>query len=70
MRHQLEFWPAAETAPDTHKPWESLGIDEQAERIALLARLIAMAIRPHREDEMQENSHEQQREDQTDSLGS
>ena len=59
MRHQLEFWPATEKILCKHGPWENLSIDEQAERIALLARLIAMAICPRRGDETQENSHEQ-----------
>ena len=58
MRHQLEFWPATEKTHYKHGPWENLSIDEQAERIALLARLIAKAICPQWSDETQENSHE------------
>ena len=60
MQHQLEFWPATEMTLYKQGPWENLSIEEQAERIALLARLVAMTICPHRNDETQENSHEQQ----------
>ena len=59
MRHQLQFWPPARQAPHPPGPWEELSIEEQAERIALLARLIAKAICPQRIDETQESSHEQ-----------
>ena len=59
MQHQLDFWPAARKAPYEQGQWESLSIEEQAERIALLARLIAKAICPQLIDETQEGSHEQ-----------
>jgi len=46
MSHQLDFWPAAEKAPYEQLYWETLSIEEQAERIAMLARLIAKTVRP------------------------
>jgi hypothetical protein len=59
MQHQLEFWPAAERLAYEQGQWESLSIEEQAERIALLARLLAKAVCPQLVDQTQENSHEQ-----------
>ena len=59
MQHQLEFWPAAEKARYEQRQWESLSIEEQAERITLLARLLAKAVCPQLVDETPENSHEQ-----------
>ena len=59
MQHQLDFWPTAEKAPYEQRQWESLRIEEQAERVALLARLIAKAICPQLANETQESSHEQ-----------
>ncbi len=59
MQYQLEFWPTTEVVLHKHEPWENLGINEQAERIALLARLIAKAVCPERDDATQESSHEQ-----------
>lgn len=59
MQHQLDFWPVAEKAPHNQEQWQSLCNKEQAERIALLARLIARAICPQLIDATQENSHEQ-----------
>lgn len=59
MQHQLEFWPTAEKALCAQGQWERLGTEEQAEKIALLARLIAKDIGPQWVDEAQENSHEQ-----------
>lgn len=59
MHHQLEFWPTAEEIAYGQGQWESLSIEEQAERIALLARLLAKAVCPQLVDETQENSHEQ-----------
>jgi len=59
MQHQLEFWPITEKARYEQRQWESLSIEEQAEKIGLLARLIAKAVCPQLVDETQENSHEQ-----------
>lgn len=59
MQHQLDFWPAAEEASYQQGQWQSLSIEEQAERLAMLARLIAKAICPQLVDQSQENSHEQ-----------
>jgi len=59
MRHQLEFWTTAEKTVYEQGQWESLSIEEQAEKIALLARLLAKAVCPQLVDETQENSHEQ-----------
>jgi len=58
MQHQLEFWPTTEKARYEQRQWESLSIEEQAEQIALLARLLAKAICPQWVDETQENGHE------------
>lgn len=58
MQHQLDFWPATHPAPYAQGPWESLSIEEQAERIALLARVIVKVIHPPAIDETQENRHE------------
>ena len=44
MRHQQDFWPAAQEAPYEQGHWESLSIEDQAETIARLARLIAKAV--------------------------
>jgi len=57
MRHQLEFWPTAEKTAYEQRQWETLSIEEQAEMIALLARLLAKAVCPQWVNE--ENSHEQ-----------
>ena len=59
MQHQLDFWPAAEKPPHEQGQWESQSGEEQAEKAALLARLIAKAICPQLVDETQENSHDQ-----------
>jgi hypothetical protein len=59
MRHQLEFWTAAEKTAYEQGQWESLSTEEQAEKIALLARLLAKALCPQLVDQTQENSHEQ-----------
>ena len=59
MQHQLEFWPAAGKTAYEQGQWERLSIEEQAEKIALLARLIAKALCPQLVDQIQENSHEQ-----------
>ena len=59
MQHQLEFWPTAEKTSHEQGQWESLSTEEQAERIALLARLLAKAVCPQWVDQTQENSHEQ-----------
>lgn len=59
MQHQLEFWPTAKKAAYEQGQWESLSVEEQAEKIALLARLIAKAVCPQSVDQTQENSHEQ-----------
>ena len=59
MRHQLEFWTTAEKSAYEQGQWESLSVEEQAEKIALLARLIAKVICPQLADEAQESSHEQ-----------
>ena len=58
MQQQLDFGPPARQAPCRPGVWEGLSLEEQAERIALLGRLIAQAIRPQRIDETQESSHE------------
>jgi hypothetical protein len=57
MQHQLEFWPTA--VKTAHEQWECLGDEEQAEKIVLLAQLLAKAVYPQWVDENQENSHEQ-----------
>lgn len=44
MTHQLDFWPATEKAPYAQKYWDTLSREEQAERITLLARLIAKSV--------------------------
>lgn len=59
MQHQLDFWPAAEKAPHEQGQWESQSGEEQAEKITLLARLIAKIICPQWGDETRESSHEQ-----------
>lgn len=59
MQHQLEFWPTAKKTTYDQGQWESLSIEEQTEKLALLARLIAKAVCPQLVDETQENSHEQ-----------
>ncbi|MBI4474641.1 MAG: hypothetical protein HY646_18365 [Acidobacteria bacterium] len=59
MQHQLDFWPAARKAPYEQGPWESLSLEEQAETIERLARLIAKAVCPQLIDQIQENNHEQ-----------
>lgn len=59
MQDQLDFWPGEKKAPYEQGQWQSLSIEEQAERIALLARLIEKAVCPQLFDETQENSHEQ-----------
>jgi len=59
MQHQQEFWPTAEKTAYDQGQWESLSVDEQAEKITLLARLIAKAVCPELADPTQENSHEQ-----------
>ncbi len=59
MQHQMDFWPAAEKTLHEQGQWQSLSIEEQAERIALLARLIAKALSPQLVNQTQENSHEQ-----------
>jgi hypothetical protein len=59
MPHQLDFWPPPENAPREPGPWESLSIEERAERIALLARLIAKTLCPRSRDATEERSHEQ-----------
>ncbi len=46
MQHQQDFWPAEKKAPYEQGQWESLSIEERAERTVLLARLIAKAICP------------------------
>ena len=46
-------------APHEQGQWESQSGEEQAEKTALLARLIAKATCPQLVDETQENSHEQ-----------
>ena len=58
MQHQLELWPPARPAPCPPGPWEGLSLEEQAERIALVGRLIAQAICLQRIGERQENRHE------------
>jgi hypothetical protein len=59
MQHQLEFWPTAKETAYEQRQWESLSIEEQAEKIALLARLLAKTVCPQLVDQTQENSHEQ-----------
>ena len=58
MQYQLDFWPTVEKASHEQGQWENLSIEEQAERIALLARLIAKTLCPQLIDATQENSHE------------
>lgn len=59
MQHQIDFWPATKNAPYEQTPWESLSIEEQAETIARLARLIAKTVCPQLMDETPEEYHEQ-----------
>ena len=59
MRDQLEFWTTAEKTTYEQGQWESLSVEEQGEKITLLARLIAKAVCPELVDQTQENSHEQ-----------
>jgi len=59
MQHQLDFWPAAEEPSHEQGQWENQSGEEQAEKITLLARLIAKIICPQLIDEMRESSHEQ-----------
>ncbi len=59
MQHQLEFWNPMEDAPNKQGQWEKLSIEEQTERIALLARLIAKCICPQLMEKTEENGHEQ-----------
>ena len=58
MQHQLDFWPEARKAPYEQTQWESLSIEEQAETIARLARIIAKTVCPQSMDETQEDHHE------------
>ena len=58
MTHQLDFWPAAEKAPYAQKYWGTLSIEEQTERITLLARLIAKAVCPELYANSEEQAHE------------
>ncbi len=58
MPHQLDFWPAAQKAPHGQRYWEALSIEEQTERIAMLARLIAKTVCP----ELVKNTREESRE--------
>jgi len=58
MKHQLDFWPAAQKAPYEQGQWESLSIEEQVETIERLARLIAKAVCPQLTDETQGDDHE------------
>ena len=58
MPHQLDFWPAAQKALYGQRYWEALSIEEQSERIAILARLIAKAVCP----ELVKNTREENRE--------
>ena len=59
MQHQIDFWPAARKAPYEQTQWESLSIEEQAETIGRLARLIAKTVCPQLMDETKEHNHEQ-----------
>jgi len=58
MRHQLDFWPAAQKTPYAQGQWESLSIEEQVETIEKLARLIAKTVCPQLIDQTQGNEHE------------
>jgi hypothetical protein len=60
MQYQPEFWPAPKKAT-CQQHWKNLSSEEQAERIASLARLIAKTICPLLIDKTQENNHEQSR---------
>ena len=59
MQYQLDFWPPVEDAPHKQGQWENLSIEEQSERIALLARLIAKSACPQLINTTEENGHEQ-----------
>jgi|GEM_PF-4661525 len=61
MQYQPEFWPAPKKTACQQQPWNNLNSKEQAERIALLARLIAKTICPLLIDKTQEDNHEQSR---------
>lgn len=59
MKHQLDFWPAAQKAPYEQGQWASLSIEEQAETLDRLAKVIAKSVCPQLIDEMQgEDDHE------------
>lgn len=58
MTDQLDFWPATEKAPYAQKYWETLSLEDQAERITLLGRLIAKAVRPELYPSNEEQGHE------------
>jgi hypothetical protein len=60
MHHQFDFWPAAQHAPYSQRPWESLSNEEQSEMITRLARLITQSIRPHPEVQKQQNDSDPQ----------
>lgn len=61
MQHQMDLWPAARKAPYEQTQWETLSIEEQAETIARLARVIAKIVCPQLRDptQDQEHNHEQ-----------
>ena len=58
MPRQLDFWPAAEKTPYAQGYWETLSIEEQIERITMLARLIAKTVRPELFETVEEVRHE------------
>jgi len=58
MPHQLDFWPAAHKAPHGQETWEALSNEEQTERTAILARLIAQAVCPDLAGDTGEESRE------------
>ena len=58
MTHQLDFWPATEKAPYAQKYWDTLSMEDQAERVTLLARLIAKAVCPELCANSEEEDHE------------
>jgi hypothetical protein len=59
MQHQMDLWPAAQKAPYEQTQWENLSIEEHAETIARLARMIAKTVCPQLTDKTREDNHEQ-----------
>ena len=59
MQDQLDFWTATQKTVYAQRPWESLSVEEQAEMIARLARLMARVACPRLIDNNQGDKNEQ-----------